>query len=86
MLTSVSVFADDITLTIDTLDNVANNTALEACGTAIHKAGLHPLVVTVVHGGAYHTTLTAPNGKWCVMFERLDFSGTVDATATTLTQ
>ena len=74
---------DPITLTIDSLTNVSGNGALEACGIAIHSDGIKPLMVTLKHSSSYYTTLTSPNGNWCVVFKRWAFNGQVSASATT---
>ncbi len=85
-ISHTSFAAEPVTLTIDSLVNVSGSGALEACGTATHKDGLKPLMVTVKHDESFYTTLTAPNGKWCVIFKRWTFNGEIDASATTLTQ
>lgn len=78
-------FADGvITTTIDSLTNVGNSSALEACGTSVHKDGIRPLLVTIQHDESFYTTLTAPNDKWCVVIKRWTNSGRVSATAVTL--
>ena len=74
---------DPITIVIDSLTNVKGNGALEACGTAIHKSGIKPLLVTLKHGESFYTVLTAPNGKWCVVFKRWLYNGQIDVSATT---
>ncbi|MEK6704217.1 MAG: hypothetical protein AABZ06_00345 [Bdellovibrionota bacterium] len=75
--------ADDITVTVDSLVNVYGNGAMEVCGSAVHKDGLRPLLVTVRHDESYYTTLTAPNNKWCVVVKRWTYDGKVEAGATT---
>lgn len=84
---AISAFAEgdeNITVKVDALSNVARSTVLEACGTAIHKDGKKPLLVTVKHSDATYTTLTDADGKWCVLLARRTFNGAVDATAQTL--
>ena len=85
-LLSTNAYADDITITVDSLTNLAGSQALEACGTAKHKDGTRPLAVTVKHDESYYTVLTAPNDKWCVVVKRWTFDGKIDVTATTLTK
>lgn len=78
-------YADDsIVTTVDSLSNVANSAALEVCGTAVHREGTKPLLVTVQHDESFYTTLTAPNNKWCVVVKRWTFSGKVNASAVPL--
>lgn len=84
---SASAFAQDsgpIAVSVESLSNVSGNGSLEACGTAIHKDGIKPLMVTLKHDESYYTTLTGPNGKWCVVFKRWTFDGKIDVSATTL--
>ena len=73
------------TVKITSLTNGARSTVLEACGTATHIEGKKPLLVTAKHDESYYTTLTNPDGKWCVLILRWTNKGEVDATATTLT-
>lgn len=73
-----------ITIKIDSLSNVRGNGAMEACGTATHKDGTKPLLVTIKHDESYYTTLTAPNDKWCAVVKRWTFSGNIEVGATTL--
>ena len=81
-----SVFAEDlITVKVDSMANVSQAGAIESCGTAVHKNGVRPLLVTLKHDASYYTTLTAANDKWCVVFKRWTFTGKVDVTASTLT-
>ena len=75
---------DPIAVSIDSLTNISGNGALEACGTAIHKDGVKPILLTLKHSDSYYTTLTAPNGKWCVVFKRWTYDGKIDVSATTL--
>ena len=85
VLISTLAFASDdpITVTVDSLTNVNGNGSLEACGTATHKSGVKPLMVTLKHDESFYTVLTAPNGKWCVVFKRWTFDGKADVSATT---
>lgn len=73
------------TVKITSLTNGARSTVLEACGTATHIEGKKPLLVTAKHDESYYTTLTNPEGKWCVLILRWTNKGEVNATATTLT-
>ncbi len=75
---------DPIKVTVDSLENVRGNGALEACGTAVHKDGIKPLMITVKHDASYYTVLSGPNSKWCVVFMRWTFDGKIDVSATTL--
>ena len=75
---------DPITLKLESLENVRGNGALEACGTATHKDGTKPLLITVKHDESLYSVPTAPNGKWCVVFKRWTFDGKIDVAATTL--
>lgn len=79
-----SVAADNIEVKVETLTNGARSTVLEACGTATHVAGIKPLLVTIKHDLSSYTTLTNPDGKWCVLFLRWTNSGKIDVSATTL--
>lgn len=76
--------AEEITLKLTSLHNVTGNGAMEACGSASHKNGTKPLLVTIKHDESYYTTLTAPNDQWCVVLKRWTYSGKVEASATTL--
>lgn len=73
-----------ITVKVESLENVRGNGALEACGTAVHKDGIKPLMVTLKHDESYYTVLSGPNSKWCVVFMRWTFDGKIDVSATTL--
>ncbi|MBI3534925.1 MAG: hypothetical protein HY072_05515 [Deltaproteobacteria bacterium] len=86
MLTeSTNAKADDaIAVKVDSLSNIKGNGAMEACGTAIHKDGIKPLMVTLKHDESYYTVLTGANGKWCLVLKRWTFNGKVEASATTL--
>lgn len=77
--------AENITVKIDSMANVKGNGSIETCGTAVHKEGLRPLLVTLTHDKSRYTTLTAANDQWCILFKRWNFSGNVDVSATTLT-
>ena len=82
---SVSLMASEaITVTIDSLTNVSGNGSLEACGKAVHKDGKTPILVTLKHSDSYYTTLTAPNGVWCIVYKRWTSRGTIDVTAAEL--
>ncbi len=85
---SGNAFAADepIRVTIDSLSNVSGNGALEACGTAVHKDKIKPLLVTLKHDESYYTTLTAPNDKWCIVYKRWTYNGKADVSATTLSE
>ena len=84
---SQSAYADDlITVKVDSMANTSGNGAIEACGTAIHKEGKRPLLVTLKHDQSYYTALTATNDKWCILFKRWTFSGKADVSAVTLDQ
>lgn len=76
--------AEEITVEITSLSNIRQNGAMEACGTATHVQGVHPLLVTVKHDESYYSILTAPNNKWCVLIKRWTFSGRIEVGATTL--
>lgn len=78
------VAASEIEVKISSLSNAANSTALEACGTATHKKGIVPLIVSVKHGDALYSTITGQSGRWCVLFKRWNYRGIVDVSATTL--
>ena len=82
--TAAFASSDPIKLTIESLANVSGNGALEACGSAVHVDGVKPLLVTIKHDQSFYTVLTAPNGKWCVVFKRWTFDGQIEASATTL--
>ena len=83
---SLKAFANEkTTVKITSLTNGARSTVLEACGTATHIEGKKPLLVTAKHDESYYTTLTNPEGKWCVLILRWTNKGEVNATATTLT-
>lgn len=73
-----------ITLEVTSLNNVAGNGAMEACGIARHQDGVKPLLVTIKHDQSFYTTLTAPNDQWCVVVKRWTYSGKIEASATTL--
>lgn len=73
--------ADDITVTIDWVQNVAKNAVLEVCGTAVSKTGKWPLLVSLKHGDSTFTTLTNKDGKYCQLLGRQTFKGEVDASA-----
>lgn len=83
---STTIFAanEPITVTIDSLSNIAGNGSIEACGKAIHKDGKRPLLVTIKHDQSYYTTLTAQNDVWCVVYKRWTMKGQIDVTATEL--
>ncbi len=80
-LSSLSAYAVDpnVQVEITSLTNVNNSSALEACGTAKHAAGLKPILVTVQHGGSKYTTLTSADGDWCVVIKRWTFNGKSEA-------
>jgi hypothetical protein len=80
-----SLANEKTTVKITSLTNGARSTVLEACGTATHIEGKKTLLVTAKHDESYYTTLTNPDGKWCVLILRWTNKGEVDATATTLT-
>ena len=87
MVVAQGAFASgDIAVAVESLTNISGNGAMEACGTATHKNGIKPLVVTVKHDQSFYSTLTAPNGKWCVVVKRWTFDGNVTVDATTLIQ
>jgi len=82
---SVGAFAQSkIKVEVNDLTNLANSSALEACGTAIHADGVKPLLVTIKHDESVYTTVTSEDGKWCVVFKRWNNSGNITATASTL--
>lgn len=84
-LVSSAALADSkIKVEIKDLNNLANSSALEACGTAVHSDGIKPLLVTLKHDESVYTTLTSEDGKWCVVFKRWNNSGNATATASTL--
>ncbi len=72
-----------IAITVDSLTNLNGNAALEACGTAVHKNKIKPLIVTIKHDLSFYSTLTAPNDRWCVVFKRWNFNGEIGVSATT---
>ncbi len=85
VLLSQSALADDlITVKVESMANTSGNGSIEACGTAVHKDGKRPLLVTLKHDKSYYTTLTAANDQWCILFKRWTFSGKVDVNATTM--
>ena len=67
-----------VVVKIESMNNLANNTAIEVCGTAA-SAKKAKVAVTVTHGEAEYTTMASPRGKWCVVVKRWSFSGEVDA-------
>lgn len=73
-----------IKVEVSTLTNVANSTALEACGTATHADGIRPLLVTITHAGAEYSTMTSPSGAWCIVVKRRSYDGKLEASAVTL--
>ncbi|OGQ34679.1 MAG: hypothetical protein A3F16_03130 [Deltaproteobacteria bacterium RIFCSPHIGHO2_12_FULL_43_9] len=75
---------EDIKIEVTSMVNFARSTGIEVCGTAVHKNGVAPLLVTIKHTESYYTTLTAPNGVWCQLIRRWTFSGEVDVTAAPL--
>lgn len=77
-------FAKEIDLKITSLTNIRGNGALEACGTATHPEGKKPLLVTVKHDESYYTTLTDFQGRWCILFKRWTFGGSIEVEASTL--
>lgn len=82
---SVRVFAEGkVSVKIKEIHNVARSEAMEVCGEANHTEGKKPLLVTLLHDKSSYTTLTDKNGKWCTVIKRWNFSGTVDAEASTL--
>lgn len=84
-LISQTVSADDlITVKVDSMANTSGSGSIEACGTAVHKDGKRPLLVTLKHDKSYYTALTAANDQWCILFKRWTFSGKVDVNATTM--
>ena len=86
LFASFNLFANDLNIDvkITSLTNAAKNAVMEVCGTAIHNKGLHPLLVTIHHAESNYTTLTSPQGDWCVVIVRWTFTGKVDVEATTL--
>ena len=83
---SLSASANEkTTVAVESLTNGAKSTVLEACGTATHADGIKPLLVTVKHDLSNYTTITNPDGRWCVLFLRWTNSGKIDVSATTLT-
>lgn len=68
-----------IKVEITSLENIGSASAMEACGTAKHSDGLKPVLVTVKHGESKYTTLTSPDGEWCVVIKRWTFNGQIDA-------
>ena len=81
---TTSMATEAIEVKVESLTNGARSTVLEACGTATHAQGIKPLLVTVKHDLSNYTTLTSPDGKWCVLFLRWTNSGKIDVSATTL--
>lgn len=76
--------ADDLfEVKITSLTNTRGNAAMEVCGTAKHKDGKWPLVVTVSHDASFYSTLTSLEGRWCTLVKRWNFSGRVYAKAAT---
>lgn len=87
LLVGLSAFAaDDVEVKVESLSNISQNGAIEACGTAVHKAGVKPLLVTLRHDRSHYSTLTAPNDRWCILFKRWTFSGKVEVSASPLGQ
>lgn len=76
--------SSDVEVKVDSLTNTANSTVIEACGTAVDKAGVTPLLVTIKHGGAQYSTMTGQQGKWCVLIRRWNWNGKVDVSGATL--
>ena len=88
LLMAILIFAanyasadEEVLTTVDSLTNLAGSTALEVCGTSIHKNGKKPLLVTIQHDESFYTTLTAPNNKWCAVIKRWTNSGKIDVSA-----
>lgn len=75
---------EEIELKINSVTNIRHNGAIEVCGTAIHKEGVWPIVVTINHDESFYTTLTAPNNEWCQLIKRWTYKGEVAVTARTL--
>lgn len=69
---------------ITSMSNTPKNAAIEVCGTATHRDGAWPLMVTVLHDESSYSTLTAPDSRWCTLIKRWTFSGKVDVQAATL--
>ena len=69
---------------ITSMSNTPNNAAIEVCGTATHRDGTWPLVVTVLHDESSYSVLTAPDSRWCTLIKRWTFSGKVGVQAATL--
>ncbi len=83
---SANIFASGtIAIKVTSMANISGNGAIEACGTAVHSEGEKPILITVKHDASYYTTLSAPNGVWCVVYKRWTYDGTIDLSATTLT-
>lgn len=81
---SIAQATEDITVTVDWVQNVAKNAVLEVCGKAVSKSGKWPLVVSINHGESTFTTLTNKEGKYCQLLGRQTFKGEVEATAVPL--
>ena len=84
LFSNFALAGSKVTVSIDELNNVYGNGAIEACGTVKHAEGKKPLLVTLTHDASKYTTLGDENGKWCVVIKRWTNSGTVTATASTL--
>ena len=84
MSTGVLANASKFEVAIVDLTNMANNTALEACGTAKHIEGKKPLLVTLSHDKSKYTTLTDESGTWCIVFKRWNYNGKITVQASTL--
>lgn len=82
--TTASTDATKFEVKVDDLTNLARSTALEACGTAKHKDGKKPLIVTLTHDQSKYSTLTDEAGNWCVVFKRWTNSGKISVEASTM--
>ncbi len=74
----------DIEVKVTSMKNVARSTAIEVCGTAVHKDGVQPLMVTIQHSESQYSTLSGKNSNWCALVARKTFTGDVDVSAMTL--
>lgn len=85
-LSSAALFANanKFEVVVVDLTNLANSTALEACGTAKHVDGKKPLLVTLSHDKSKFTTVTDELGAWCVVFKRWNYNGKITVQASTL--
>ncbi len=86
VILSTTVLADTTKFEVTVIDltNLANSTALEACGTAKHTERKKPLLVTLIHDKSKYTTVTDESGAWCIVFKRWNYNGKILVEASTM--